>query len=88
MSGKMNPAHMIGFKESMNQLLEETKMLRNPSDMTRVVDLTREKGTGPARTRRPLYVDLLPPCNNACPAGENIQAWLALAQANKFQEAW
>jgi formate dehydrogenase beta subunit len=63
-------------------------MLRNPSDMTRVVDLTREKGTGPARTRRPLYVDLLPPCNNACPAGENIQAWLALAQANKFQEAW
>src|ERR1700724_3870885 len=63
-------------------------MLRNPSDMTRVVDLTREKGTGPARTRRPLYVDLLPPCNNACPAGENIQAWLELAQAGKYREAW
>src|SRR5271166_1755897 len=53
-----------------------------------VVDLTREKGTGPFRTRRPVYVDLLPPCNNACPAGENIQAWLALAQAGKYRAAW
>ena len=33
-------------------------------------------------------VDLLPPCNNACPAGENIQAWLALAQAGKYRQAW
>jgi NADPH-dependent glutamate synthase beta subunit-like oxidoreductase len=56
--------------------------------MTPVVDLTREKGTGPSRTRRPIYVDLLPPCNNACPAGENIQAWLALAQAGKYRDAW
>ena len=26
--------------------------------------------TGSWRTKRPLYVDRLPPCNNACPAGE------------------
>lgn len=57
-------------------------------DMTPVVDLTREKGTGPTRSHRPVYVDFLPPCNSACPAGENIQAWLALAQAGKFREAW
>ncbi|HUL41651.1 MAG TPA: NAD(P)-binding protein [Burkholderiales bacterium] len=57
-------------------------------DMTPLVDLTREKGAGPFRTRRPVYVDLLPPCNHACPAGENIQAWLALAQAGKYREAW
>jgi formate dehydrogenase (NADP+) beta subunit len=66
----------------------ETQTLKNPADMTPVIDLTREKGTGPTRTRRPIYVDLLPPCNNACPAGENIQGWLALAQAGKFREAW
>jgi NADPH-dependent glutamate synthase beta subunit-like oxidoreductase len=58
------------------------------SDMTPLVDLTRELGSGPVRSRRPLYVDLLPPCNHACPAGENIQAWLALAQAGKYQQAW
>jgi formate dehydrogenase (NADP+) beta subunit len=63
-------------------------MLKQPGDITPIVDLTRERGTGPTRTRRPVYVDLLPPCNNACPAGENIQAWLALAQAGKFREAW
>jgi NADPH-dependent glutamate synthase beta subunit-like oxidoreductase len=57
-------------------------------DMTPLVDLTRELGAGPVRTRRPVYVDLLPPCNKACPAGENIQAWLDLAQAGKYRQAW
>ncbi len=63
-------------------------MAIKPSDMTPVVDLTRGKGAGPFRWRRPLYVDLLPPCNEACPAGENVQAWLGLAQAGKYREAW
>lgn len=40
------------------------------------------------RTERPVYVDRLPPCNQACPAGENIQAWLALAQRGEYREAW
>ena len=56
--------------------------------MTPAVDMTRRSAAGPSRTRRPVYVDLLPPCNHACPAGENIQAWLALAQAGKYREAW
>ena len=57
-------------------------------DMSPVVDLTREPGTGPVRTRRPVYVSLLPPCNHACPAGEDIQGWLGLAQAGQFRAAW
>ncbi len=63
-------------------------MLKKPSDMTPKLDLTRQKGAGPVRSRRPAYVDLLPPCNSACPAGEDIQAWLALAQAGKYRQAW
>jgi formate dehydrogenase (NADP+) beta subunit len=62
-----------------------TSMLK---DFTPVIDLLREKGTGPVREQRPIYVDLMPPCNHACPAGENIQAWLDLAQAGKYREAW
>lgn len=46
------------------------------------------KGTGAMRSRRPVYMDFLPPCNNACPAGEDIQAWLALAQAGNYEAAW
>jgi NADPH-dependent glutamate synthase beta subunit-like oxidoreductase len=63
-------------------------MTSRQTDFTPVIDLLREKGTGPVREQRPLYVDLMPPCNHACPAGENIQAWLDLAQAGKYREAW
>ena len=57
-------------------------------DLTNPADLTRKRETGPSRSRRPRYVDLLPPCNDACPAGENIQAWLAHAQAGRLREAF
>ena len=64
-------------------------MTDKPINMTRPLDLTHEKrNVGPQRIQRPIYTDLLPTCNNACPAGENIQAWLAHAQAGRFKEAW
>jgi 2-oxoacid:acceptor oxidoreductase delta subunit (pyruvate/2-ketoisovalerate family) len=44
--------------------------------------------TGSWRTERPVYVDRLPPCNNACPAGENIQAWLYNAESGDYEAAW
>ncbi len=59
------------------------------TDITKPADLTgHAEGTGPLRNRRPLYVDFMPPCNSACPAGENIQAWMADAQAGKYFEAF
>ena len=58
-------------------------------DLTRVPDLVHgEMMAGPVRTRRPVYVDLLPPCNSGCPAGENIQAWLAEQAAGRSEAAW
>ena len=57
-------------------------------DMSPLVDMTRRGVAGPARSAHPVYVDLLPPCNNACPAGEDIQGWLNLARAGKFKGAW
>ncbi|HHJ20838.1 MAG TPA: FAD-dependent oxidoreductase, partial [Gammaproteobacteria bacterium] len=61
----------------------------NHEDMTVHPNLTQHAlGTGPLRLQRPVYVDYLPPCNYACPAGENIQAWLALAQAGQYEAAW
>ena len=63
-------------------------MIGRPADLTTPIDLGAEPGTGPVRERRPLYVDLLPPCNQACPAGENIQAWLAAARSGRYREAW
>ncbi len=44
--------------------------------------------TGSWRTERPVYLDRLPPCNQACPAGENIQAWLGYAEEGNYEAAW
>jgi NADPH-dependent glutamate synthase beta subunit-like oxidoreductase len=44
--------------------------------------------TGSWRTTRPVYVDRLPPCNHACPAGENIQNWLYHAESGDYENAW
>ena len=59
------------------------------TDITKPVDLSiHAEGTGPQRSQRPIYVDFMPPCNSACPAGENIQAWMAHAQAGNYFEAF
>ena len=63
-------------------------MTRDPHDLTTPPDLTVRHGTGPVRARRPTYIDLHPPCSAACPAGEQVQEWLALAQARRYREAW
>ena len=44
--------------------------------------------TGTWRTERPVYVDRLPRCNHACPAGEDIQQWLFAAAAGEHEAAW
>jgi len=44
--------------------------------------------TGSWRTSRPVYLDRLPPCNNACPAGEDIQGWLYHAESGNYRKAW
>jgi len=62
--------------------------MSQPADLTRPADRDHTRMAGPTRIRRPIYNDILPPCNNACPAGENIQAWLAHAQEGRFQDAW
>lgn len=59
-----------------------------PFAITVDVGTSLENHTGSWRTERPVYLDRLPPCNNACPAGENIQAWLSLAEEGNYEDAW
>lgn len=63
-------------------------MNQKQRDLTSPPDLTFDRSVGPVRMRRPVYRDLLPPCNNACPAGENIQAWLAKVVEGDARGAW
>jgi NADPH-dependent glutamate synthase beta subunit-like oxidoreductase len=58
-------------------------------DITKPIDLLQHaSGTGHLRSQRPVYMDFMPPCNSACPAGENIQAWLSHAQAGDYEAAF
>jgi hypothetical protein len=60
-----------------------------PRDVTPLPDLVHGLSrAGPIRQHRPVYVDLLPPCNAGCPAGEKIQAWLSYLQAGDPERAW
>ena len=64
-------------------------MTSDRADITQLPDLSTGRGrVGPVRSRMPIYVDLLPPCNAACPAGENIQEWLRLIKADDEEGAW
>ncbi len=63
-------------------------MTEKPFAITLEVGSSLANKTGSWRTERPVYVDRLPPCNDACPAGENIQQWLYLAEDGSYEAAW
>ncbi len=62
--------------------------MERPFAITLEVGSSRANKTGSWRTQRPVYVDKLPPCNDACPAGENIQGWLYRAEEGDYEGAW
>ncbi len=62
--------------------------MNKPFAITLDVGTSLANRTGTWRVERPVYVDRLPPCNNACPAGENVQAWLYHAEEGDYEAAW
>ncbi|WP_395018348.1 NAD(P)-binding protein [Dongia sp.] len=63
-------------------------MENKPFAITLDVGSSRANHTGSWRSERPVYADHLPPCNAACPAGEDIQGWLYLAEEGRYREAF
>ena len=68
---------------------QETDMDK-PFAITLDVGSSRANHTGTWRTERPVYVDRLPPCSNACPAGEDVRGWLYDAEDGEagYEKAW
>jgi NADPH-dependent glutamate synthase beta subunit-like oxidoreductase len=64
--------------------------MEKPFAITLDVGSSLANKTGSWRTERAVYVDRLPPCNHACPAGENIQGWLYEAEegGEGYERAW
>ena len=63
-------------------------MNRPPFAISLEVGSSHANRTGSWRVERPIYVDRMPPCNDACPAGENIQQWLYDAEPGDYERAW
>jgi NADPH-dependent glutamate synthase beta subunit-like oxidoreductase len=59
-----------------------------PFAITLGVGTSLANKTGSWRVERPVYVDRLPPCNNACAAREDIQGWLYEAEEGNYEAAW
>jgi 2-oxoacid:acceptor oxidoreductase delta subunit (pyruvate/2-ketoisovalerate family) len=62
--------------------------MERPFAITLEVGSSLANKTGAWRSERPVYVDRLPPCNDACPAGENVQRWLYHAEEGDYEAAW
>lgn len=62
--------------------------MEKPFAITLDVGSSLANHTGSWRTARPVYLDRMPPCNNQCPAGENIQAWLFHSESGDYEQAW
>jgi NADPH-dependent glutamate synthase beta subunit-like oxidoreductase len=62
--------------------------MEQPFAITLNVGSSLANKTGSWRTERPVYVDRLPPCSQACPAGESCQAWLQAAEEGNYEKAW
>jgi NADPH-dependent glutamate synthase beta subunit-like oxidoreductase len=62
--------------------------MERPFAITLQVGSSLANHTGAWRTERPVYADKLPPCNDACPAGENVQRWLYHAEEGHYERAW
>ena len=54
--------------------------MEKPFAITLDVGSSRANKTGSWRTERAVYTNRMPPCNHACPAGEDIQGWLYEAE--------
>jgi len=63
-------------------------MSNRPFAITLDVGSSLANKTGSWRTERPLYANALPPCNDACPAGENVQSWLYAGEDGDYRAAF
>jgi 2-oxoacid:acceptor oxidoreductase delta subunit (pyruvate/2-ketoisovalerate family) len=59
-----------------------------PFAITLPVGSSLANKTGSWRVERPVYVTLVPPCSDACPADEPVREWLYEAEDGHYEQAW
>ena len=70
---------------------EKAIVFKSRGDMPEVVCSVasmRWNHTGSWRYLRPKYLDKVPPCNQGCPAGNDVESFVRLIGEKKYAEAW
>lgn len=67
---------------------EEVERLAREALVAVSFDTMMVNRTGSWRYMRPVYRDKIPPCNEGCPAGEDIERYMVYASQGRFREAW
>jgi 2-oxoacid:acceptor oxidoreductase delta subunit (pyruvate/2-ketoisovalerate family) len=67
---------------------EEVERLAREALVAVSFDTMMVNRTGSWRYMRPVYRDKIAPCNEGCPAGENIERYMVYAAQGRFREAW
>ena len=71
---------------SQNEDVKKWKALVPP--MAMCYESTLKNKTGSWKYIKPLYQDKTPPCNEGCPAGEDIEGYMYLISKGQTEEAW
>ncbi len=66
----------------------EFKTWRDLTPMNVSVGTMLHNMTGTWRFIRPVYEDKVPACQNACPAGNDIEGWIRLFQQGAYEQAY
>ncbi|MCP4352068.1 MAG: FAD-dependent oxidoreductase [Desulfobacterales bacterium] len=66
----------------------EFKTWRDLTPMNVSVGTMLHNMTGTWRFIKPVYEDKVPACQNACPAGNDIEGWIRLLQQEKYEQAY
>lgn len=62
--------------------------MTTPFGITLPIRSSLANHTGAWRAERPEYVDLVPPCSAACPAGQDVRGWLRSTEQDDPATAW
>ncbi|MBI5592815.1 MAG: FAD-dependent oxidoreductase [Deltaproteobacteria bacterium] len=79
---------MTAKKRSEKAIKYEFKSYRDITPMHVSLGNMLYNKTGSWRFIKPIYEDKIPACQNACPAGNDIEGWVKLLQNKEFEKAY
>ncbi|MEW6262432.1 MAG: FAD-dependent oxidoreductase [Thermodesulfobacteriota bacterium] len=79
---------MLKKKRSQQARPHEFKSWRDLTPLNSSLGPMLHNLTGSWRFLKPVYEDKMPPCQNACPAGNDVEGWIRLLPRGEYEAAY